>query len=364
MDLNLLARKRGHKLLRRRHIWGAPVRFAAGLLLILIFVLSSCRPVVEQQPTLVPTLSIALPPTGTATLSPTPAADTATPAPTDTGTPVLTPTETITAWVQASHTPGPSPTATRTATLTRVPTRTRAPTNTPTITFTPTITLTPTPPAPALQLVRPGLMSKLISPIQMELYAITGAGGKVTVELIGEDGRVISRQVLDYKRPGRQIWITPELPFEIDAAAETARLQVSTLDEFNRLEWVSSTDVVLLGVGRNEITPSNTDEEPYLIRDPRSGTSVSGGLLVISALANPVNTSPLIIELVTEDGVAMSTKQIVVPEPTGDLSHTPFSVEIPYKVDGPTPVRLTIRQEGSRIPGNVALSSETITLLP
>ena len=37
--------------------------------------------------------------------------------------------------------------------------------------------------------------------------------------------------------------------------------------------------------------------------------------------------------------------------PSGPLSHTPFLLEIPYQVDAPTPVRLTFRQEGSRIPG-------------
>jgi hypothetical protein len=54
-----------------------------------------------------------------------------------------------------------------------------------------------------------------------------------------------------------------------------------------------------------------------------------------------------------------------VPAPSGDLSHTPFEVFIPYKVSTATPVRLVIRQESTgRIPGIVALSSMTLSLEP
>jgi hypothetical protein len=77
-----------------------------------------------------------------------------------------------------------------------------------------------------------------------------------------------------------------------------------------------------------------------------------------------VNDSLLWIELVDERNVAIVTKQIEVPPPTGALSHTPFRVEIPYRVSEPTSVRLTLRQEGSRIPGTVALVSQVIVLAP
>jgi hypothetical protein len=318
----------------------------------------------RPQPTLVPTLALVIGPTATPQPSATPEPDTVTPLPTDTPTQTNIPTHTVTAWLPDTATPGPSPTRTRTPTSTRIPTRTRIPSRTPTITYTPTITLTPTPPAPGLNLVRPGLMSKVLSPIQMEMYVTTGGDGTLQIELVGEDNRVISRQVLRTGNPGRHIWLAPNVPFEIDAAAETARLQVSTQDGYGRLEAVSSVDVILLSVGRNEINPPAIIQEPYLIRQPKPDGVVSGGLLIIEALARPVNDSPLIIELITESGSVLSEKQVNVPPPTGELSHTPFVVEIPYKVSEATPVRLIMRQEGSRIAGNVALVSELITLLP
>ncbi len=330
--------------------------------------LSGCTLAQRSEPTLtlIPTLALIIPPSATATLSPTPEPDTLTPPPTEPFTPIASDTITITPWVPDTATPGPSPTSTRTPTLTRTPTRTRVPTRTRTITLTPTITNTPTPPAPILNIVRPGLLSRVLSPIQMELYVTVGEDGKIAIELLGEDGRVISRQIknLGMDQAGKRAYLVPEMPFEIDAAAETARLQVTTIDQFGRVQGIASVDVILLEVGRNEIYSPQIIQEPYLIRQPRPETEVSGGLLVVHGLARPVNDSPVFIDLVTENNVVMSTKQVNVAPPTGPLSHTPFSVEIPYKVDGPTPVRLVIRQAGSRIPGIVALTSQLITLLP
>jgi hypothetical protein len=284
--------------------------------------------------------------------------------PSDTPFPDQPPTATITAWPNDTATPGPSPTRTRTPTRTRIPTRTRAPTLTPTITLTPTVTFTPTPPAPDIDIVRPGLMSKVVSPIQMEMNFVTGAEGIVTVELIGEDGRVISRQVLTYQRANRSLWAAPEIPFEIDGAAETARLQVLTRDEQGRMIDLASVDVILLSAGRNEINPPAITQASYLVRSPEWGDTVRGGMLVIDALARPVNDSPLLIELVDENGTVVTVKQVVVPPPAGPLSHTPFTVQIPYKVGAEVPVRLVIRQEGSRIPGTVALYSQPLVLAP
>lgn len=348
---------------KRRRIAKISEKFLLGLwvtVLLSACTLSSQRPL----PTLVPTLALEIAPTNTPEPSATPEPDTVTPLPTEPPTETAIPSHTVTAWSPDTATPGPSPTRTRTPTSTRIPTRTRIPSRTPTITYTPTITLTPTPPSPGLNLVRPGLMSKVLSPIQMEMYVTTGGDGTLQIELIGEDNRIISRQVLSTGNPGRHIWLIPEVPFEIDAAAETARLQVSTQDEYGRLESVSSVDVILLSVGRNEINPPAITEEPYLIWSPEPEGIVSGGLLIIEALARPVNDSPLIIELITESGGILSVKQVNIPAPSGELSHTPFTVEIPYKVNEETPVRMILRQEGSRIAGNVALVSQEITLLP
>jgi hypothetical protein len=358
----------------KRSGWAWLQKKGVYLLLLSAFALSACGPVQLANvftPTLTPSPTI----TATATLTPsptftfTPLADT--PTPTATLTPSPTATQTITPSATASITPGPSPTLTQSLTLTPsltstlVPSQTRTPTYTPTTTYTPTITLTPTPPTVALMINSPGLLSRLVSPIKADINAVPGADGMVRVELIGEDGRLIARQVVDFTRYKQQaIAFYPSIPFEIHSAAETARLQVLTADRAGRTIEQMSVDVILLKVGRNEIFGPALTQEPYLIRSPKDGQSVSGGILTIDGLFRPVNTSPIILEAITEDNRVLFTKQFDVPQPSGQLSHTPFKFDIPYKVSASTPVRLIFRQEGSRIPGTVALSSLLITLEP
>jgi hypothetical protein len=357
--------------LHRRHGFTRRPLHAILLLaaLLALLILSACQQAMRVVPLTTPTQAptLVLPATttpgvtSTSTLSPTATAWE------DTGTPtrISVPTRTITPWMNDSATPGPTQTYTVTLTATRTPTQTLVPSRTLTVTRTPTITFTPTPPAPANQINRPGLMSRVVSPIQVEANVVTGEGGKITIELVGEDGRVISRQVVARGgEAGRRIWLAQQLPFEIQAAAETARLQIITYDAFGRQVFLNSVDLVLLSVGRNEINPPALLQAPYLIRRPAADEVVSGGLLVIEGLARPVNDSPLYIELVRETGRPLVIKQINVPPPTGELSHTPFTIEIPYKVSQTTPIRLVFRQEGSRIPGSVALVSRLIILEP
>ncbi len=243
-----------------------------------------------------------------------------------------------------------------------IPTATK--TNTPTT--TPTVTPTPTPPLADVRITRPGLFSKIISPYRMEANVAVGEDGLVHINLIGEDSRIITSQLLEYKNYiNRGIWIAPWLEFNISAAAETARLEVSVFDRFSRPTYLASVDLILLSVGSNEITPAIIVQEPYLVRYPFPDQTIQGGMLWVSGLARPVNDSPVILEVLDEQNKSIAISLINVPAPTGDLSHTPFEVFIPYKVSAATPVRLVIRQESTgRIPGTVALSSMTLTLEP
>lgn len=321
-------------------------------------------------PTATPTASLAPGETrlaSTATNSPTPTdlPPGFTPEPTlsPTPSPYYTPTQTITPWPNDSPTPGPSPTRTFTPTRTRIPTRTRAPSRTPTTTLTPTITSTATPPSPIQEIVRPGLMSKVISPIQIEMYTLIGNDGLAHIDLIGEDGRVITRQEIS-NTPRRYIFAAIRLEFEIPTISEFARLQVTSYDEFGRPLAISSVDLVLLTVGHAEIFPAAVTMEPFIVRAPLRGATVTGGTLVVDGVARQVNDSPLILELIDEAGQVLVSQQFVVAPPSGDFSHTPFHLEIPYQVTGSTKVRLVIRQEGSRIPGTVALNSQLIIIEP
>jgi hypothetical protein len=271
-----------------------------------------------------------------------------------TATRTLRPSATLTV------TPGPSPTATRTPTRTATATRTRWPT------ITRTISLTPTPPAAVLRIARPGLLSKVSSPFRVEAVVKTGDDGKAWLYLIGEDGRIITEQKLDFGRQANQRFaVSPEVSFEISAAAETGRLMLTSLDSYGRTIGLSSVDLILLKTGGDEINPPAVYLEPYLVRNPRNEAVISGGAVQVSGLIRPVNGTQVIFELIDTAGRVVGSAQMTVSPPEGDFSHTPFQIAVPYSVSAATPVRLVLRQESDgRIPGTIALWSMLVTLEP
>lgn len=319
----------------------------------------TATPTATATPTNTPT------PTATFTITPTPTM-TGTPTHTATITPTATTTPTATLTPLLSYTPTRTITSTRTATRTRRPTQTLTITITPTRTLTPTITLTPTPYAANLQMVYPGPFSKVTSPIQMEALVSPGEDKYLYLDLLGEDGRVLNHQdyyYSDSKYP--YFWIYPKIIFSITSAAETARLQLYTQDKFKRKMYVNSVDLILLSVGRTEIYSFTDDQEPFIVRSPHKHDIIGGGVLTVEGVARPVNSSPLIFELIAENGEIIGSTQGNVPPPSGGLSHSPFKVQIRCKVKDRTPVRLTLRQESDGvIPGTVALTSMTLTLVP
>jgi hypothetical protein len=282
------------------------------------------------------TLPFAALPTTTPSLTPSPLPPTGTPTPSSTPSP--------------TYPPGWRPSPTRWRYVTRTPTMTR----------------TPTPPPPFMRINRPGPYSKLISPIQIEALISPGEDGYLYVDLIGEDGRYLVRQALDFRAyRDRRFYIAPEVPFEIEKPAEVARLVLYTRDRFGRTIYLCATDVVLQQLGRNVLEVPWVDLEPFLVRSPREGETVRGGVLVVRGVVRPLTSRPILIELIAPDGQVVGSAEVSPGMPYGDLSHVPFEAYVPYTVSGPTEVRLTLRQESdSRIPGTVALNSWLITLEP
>lgn len=238
------------------------------------------------------------------------------------------------------------------------------PTLTPRLTATPTITPTPAPPLATLRILRPGALSRVVSPIFLEASVIAGDDGVVRVELVGEDGRILYRQVLRYGMPaGARFVITASVEFEIPLVAETGRLQVSTQDSAGRPIALSSVELVLLSIGSNELNPASPPLKPFELLTPLPGQIISGGAVEVGGLVRPVSKESIVLELIDNQGAVISSRQLSVP-PTENGSAAPFTTTIPYQVKGVTPVRLVIHQPDGRIPGDAAISSILLTLTP
>ncbi len=225
---------------------------------------------------------------------------------------------------------------------------------------------TPRPQLAKMSITKPGAYSKVSSPIQLEALISPGDDNLVHIDLIGEDGRVMVSEVLDFRNyDAKNFYITPEIPFTINSAAELARIVVYTIDMFGQMISLASVDVLLLQLGGSDITAPLIEYEPYLVSTPREGSLISGGAVAVDGAARVFNDQPVIVELIDEQGTIVGSAEVLVPQPSDTLNHVPFQMNVPYTVTHRTRVRLSIRQESAtRIPGTVWMSSSILFLDP
>ena len=237
---------------------------------------------------------------------------------------------------------------------------------------TPEPTITPTPPATytattipghepaAIEIQSPGPMSKVISPITLRMNIVSGENEKVQIDLIGEDGRLLSRTVKKVPRSGKGVDQNIKIPFEIRAAAEVARLTVSTSDRAGRTQALNSVRLLLLSSGTNEITPPGNPSEPVGVFSPTLKEGASGGVLNVRGDIWPFNLNPVLMELIGPDGKSLGLRILAVDRLTPQL----FETTIPYQVNQPTLARLSIRQDDDRMDGPFYVYSQEVMLNP
>ena len=221
-------------------------------------------------------------------------------------------------------------------------------------------------PAALVNIYKPGPNSQVVSPINMSAYAYPGEQQKVTVQLFGEDGRLMADQLIKLTVADNG-WsaFSSRIPFEINSAGESALLSVSIFDGFGRRIAVNSVPLILLQVGESEIEPANFQNEPFPISSPGVGSIIKGNSLHVEGLAHPFNQNPVVIELIKENGAIISSKIVPIETTSGNEEYVPFSADVPFDVSESTPVRLTIRQVMDHAPYlDLALSSITIILKP
>lgn len=241
-----------------------------------------------------------------------------------------------------------------------VPSRTPRPTLSPTPQPTFTQTTIPGHDPAAIQIFAPGPMSKVISPITLRMNIVAGESEKVQIDLYGEDGRLLTRNVKRVPTSGKGVLQQIKIPFEIRAAAEVGRITVSTTDKAGRVQSLNSVRVLLLSSGSNEINPAGNPSEPVGVFSPDAEESVLGGVLNIRGDVWPFNLNPVILELIGEDGRSLGLRILNLDQLNPQL----FETTIPYKVSEPTLARLTIRQDDDRIDGLFYVYSREVLLNP
>jgi len=220
----------------------------------------------------------------------------------------------------------------------------------------------PTIPYAPIQILNPGTLSKVTSPIELHAFMLPGDAGRARVELFGEDGRLMYRKLFIFSSPaGVQTNLVTEIDFEIKGVAETATLVISTDDWYGRIKALSSEDLILLSLGDSDINPPGDHLASIIFQEPTPNILIQGGTFVVSGLVRTATDLPLLIELITTDGKVIGNRLAgIAPGQAGQ--HRIFAAEINYKVDSPTWVRVTASEWNKWLTGKATLASVEVLL--
>ncbi len=234
-------------------------------------------------------------------------------------------------------------------------------------TLPPSPTPSPTPRIPnaEIEIRNLGPLSRVISPIHLYTYLRPGAGGKVRIELLGEDNRLLYREIrkVNFVPVGAWANLTLDIDFEISAPAEAGRLKISVDDEYGRTVALNSVPLILLSVGQADIVPPLDVLAPIVILQPKKKALIQGGKVVVSGLARPEGEQPLLVRLITPKGAEVGFRLVEV-EKSNQRQYGTFAVEVPYQVTQYTPALLVVQEGGASTEDIIHLSSLEIMLSP
>jgi hypothetical protein len=251
----------------------------------------------------------------------------------------------------------PSPQALRTNTPIPLPTLKLPP--------TPGATSAPQPSADsgAIQILNPGPLSKIVSSVEVRGYAVPGYDNKGSLDLFGEDGRLLASQLLQLNTPYKWAIFYWNLTFHIRSVGELGRLSLSTKDEYGRVNEVNSVHLLLLAEGPSIINPPGKLQERCVIEKPVAGQRLSGGVLNVGGKMRPYNNLPLTVSLISRDDSVIGT-QVVPISPAPDDGYVSFLVDLAYRIPDARWALLTVSQFDDRISGIMYLYSREIFLNP
>ena len=226
---------------------------------------------------------------------------------------------------------------------------------------------TPTPiaelPEAEIQILSLGPLSRVTSPIYLSAYMKTGADGRVVVELLGEDRRVLFREVKNVRTVPAGSWVPLKMAvdYEIAAAAEAGRLQLSVADQNKRMTALNSIPLILLSIGEPDLYPAQDRLAPIVIQKPQKKALIQGGTVLVSGLVRGNPDQPVMVRLILPDGSEAGARLANVASPVeGDFSA--FEVEVPYTISKATRALLVVSQGEAGINDVIHLTSLEVML--
>lgn len=197
-----------------------------------------------------------------------------------------------------------------------------------------------------IHVLAPGPMSSLVSPFNLQAMLISGKSEIVQVDLLGEDGRVLQRNIEHVANTYNGNYREFRLSFEIRAVSEAGYIRISSKDEFGRIQVLNTMPVLLYSIGSTQIKPvGNMIYERIMLDGIQNRQVIFGGVLNLKGRFWPFNDQPVIFDLLLPDGKSISSRVLKF----NGVNTQDFETTIPYKVSEPTMVRLSVRQDNPLI---------------
>ena len=193
-----------------------------------------------------------------------------------------------------------------------------------------------------IRFLSPGPLSSLISPFNLQTILAAGESEKVQVDLLGEDGRLLQREIRKVTPNPLGIFVKFELSFEIRAVTESGYIRISTKDDHGRIQALNTMPVLLYSVGSAQTNPvGNMIYERVAIDGLKPKADFYASQVSIKGRIWPFNDQPIVVELLDVEGKPISTRVLNM----NGTDTQPFETSLPYKVSEPTLARLTFRQD-------------------
>lgn len=194
-----------------------------------------------------------------------------------------------------------------------------------------------------IHFMTPGPASSVISPINLQVMLASGESEIVQVDLLGEDGRVLQRDLEKVTRNLKGIFRRFDLKFEIRAVTEAGYIRISSKDDFGRIQALNTMPVLLYSIGSAQINPpGNMIYERVMVEGlNKEKANFYAGEVGLKGRIWPFNDQPMIVELILPDGRPISTRVLTFD----GIETQSFETTLPYKVTEPTLARLTFRQD-------------------
>lgn len=179
----------------------------------------------------------------------------------------------------------------------------------------------------------PGPNSQITSPVQVSGWGGPARDDYVTVRLYGEDNRLLAEDDINlFVYPGNAGRFVGSLEFEIEALAETGRLEVFTIDQLTgAVNHRSSVNLILLSTGDARIHPTMEGAEQLTILTPPNNALIEGGSILVRGAGWTFSDQPLSIILFNTRGEVVGTAEVELEAPEPGLVGT-FETTLDYEI--------------------------------